>query len=301
MSPSAPPVRFDELPSWFDQLPAPDRDAINRLRDETRPASSRLLPSEHGETMAEQLRFAEKMFLSAREPFSLLRLGDLDLGLLGGGYLPCQPGANLSNQFREAGYAPGAFPLRASLIRALRDDALVGVQQNWASCALETAWLLAMLGIPVPFPRAVEVHLPYALLVDGTLFSWLEGRRVLLVGHLAPRLAEAWRKPAFHEALEPFGRSARTTIAGAVPMGSREDGGAWRDFGAALDAARTADYDVALVACGATAKPLSYEISKAGKTALDVGFVFDALVGECQDQRVKRPILREAPFKDTVW
>lgn len=253
--------------------------------------------------MEEQLVAARRKFLSMREPFSFMRIGDFELGLLGALYFPFGNASNcLSTMMTRAGYAAQeALSLRRHLIEAVRFSPMIGVLENWETQRIETAALMAMLDCSIPCSRAVEVHLPYSMLVDGTLFSWLAGRRVLLVGNLAPKLFEVWKKPQFHRAYERFGPSSKVQVVDFISTSSREDGGAWKDFEGALKSAREKDYDVVLIASGTMAKPLAYRIWRSGRTAIDVGFVFDALLREREDARMLRPILREASFPDVSW
>lgn len=296
-------IRFDELDRWFVDLTREEQDEIHRLRGVKVPIMPRrILMPDHGDTMAAQLEAGKRKFLSEKEPFSLVRIGDFELGLLGALYFPYEKPSNcISVMFTRAGYSWDSLWIRKYFVAAVRESALVGVLENWDTQMVETASLLAMLDCEVPLPRAVEIHLPYQMLVDGSLFRWLSGRKVLLIGNLAPRLSEAWKLPSFHKAYEHFGPSSKVEIAGAIPTGSREDGGACKDFNFVLQCAERADYDVALLSCGATAKPLAHKISKMGRTALDVGFVFDALVGERQDARVGRPVLKDAGFPKPTW
>lgn len=297
-------IRFDQLDRWYTDLTLPEQQEICQIKARKVPAlPARILPLGHGNTMEEQLVAGRSKFLSKKEPFSLIRLGDFELGLLGALFFPFGNASNcLSTMMTRAGYAgQGSLSLRWDLIQAVRRSALVGVLENWDTQRDETAGLMAMLDCPLPCPRAVEIHLPYSLLVDGTLFSWLAGRRVILIGNLAPKLFEAWKKPAFHRAYERFGPSSKVKIVDAIRTSSREEGGAWKDFNFALKCARRRDYDVALVAAGAMAKPLAYRIFGLGRTALDVGFVFDALLREREDARVGRPVLKDASFPDVSW
>lgn len=296
-------IRFDELDRWFVDLTVSEQNEINQLRSEKVPVPPRrILPLTHGDTVEAQLEAGKQKFFSEKEPFSLVRLGDFELGLLGALYFPYEKPSNcISVMFTRAGYSWDSLWLRKYLVSAVRGSALVGVLENWDTQMVETASLLAMLDCELPLSRAVEIHLPYKMLVDGSLFKWLSGRRVLLIGNLAPRLAEAWKLSAFHKAYEHFGPSHDIEVVGAIPVGSREDGGACKDFYFALQCAKRLDYDVALLGCGVMAKPLSYQISKGGRTAIDVGFVFDALLGERQDARAGRPVLRDARFPGIVW
>jgi len=297
-------IQFDQLDRWYTDLTPSEQEEIHQLKAEKVPvAPERILLPSHGNTMQEQLEAGKREFLSSYEPFSFIRIGDFELGLLGALYFPFGNASNcLSTMMTRAGYgAREAISLRQHLIEAVRMSPLVGVLENWDTQRVETAALMAMLDCQIPCPRAVEIHLPYAMLVDGTLFSWLSGRRVLLIGNLAPRLFDAWKKPAFHKAYEHFGPSSKVETVDAIPTSSREDGGAWKDFDLTLQRADRNDYDVALIASGAMAKPLAYRISRMGRTAIDVGFVFDALLAEREDARVCRPVLRDAAFPGVVW
>lgn len=297
-------IQFDQLDRWYTDLTPSEQEEIHQLKAEKAPTPpERILLFGHGKTMEEQLQAGKRKFLSRHEPFSLIRLGDFELGLLGALYFPFGNASNcLSTMMTRAGYAsPESLSLRSHLIEAVRLSAMVGVLENWDTQRVETGALMQMLDCPLPCPRAVEIHLPYALLVDGTLFSWLAGRRVLLIGNLAPKLFEAWKKPAFHRAHEHFGPSSKVNIVDAIQTSSREDGGAWKDLDFVLKCAERKDYDVALVASGAVAKPLAYRISRMGRTALDVGFVFDALLREREDARVSRPVLMNARFPEISW
>jgi len=295
-------MRFDELPTWFQDLPREEQRLIRELGTRKRETvTNRIVPLDHGQSFNEHLLAAKARFLAQKEPFSMIRLGDFELGLLGAGYFPFNKEPNFSVMHGRAGYGRGAFHLRAPFIRAVRESELVGVLENWPSQRIETAVLLSMLDLETPLDRAVEVHLPYRLLIDGTLFSWLSGRKVLLIGNLAPKLSEAWPNASFQAGYAHFGLTDKVKIVGAIPMRSREEGGAWQDYERALNLSVSFDYDVALVSCGTTAKPLAHQLSLMGRTALDVGFVFDALAGERVDARKRRPVLGEAMFPDPCW
>jgi len=296
-------IRFDELDRWFTDLSPEEQGEINQLRDKKVPIiPHRVLPLDHGDTMKEQLEAGKRRFLSEKEPFSLVRLGDFELGLLGALYFPYgKPSNTISMMFSRAGYAQDSLWIRSHMIEAVRQSAFVGVLENWDTQRLETGALLAMLDCEIPCARAVEIHLPYQMLVDGSLFKWLSGRRVLLIGNLAPRLLEVWKLPVFHKTYEHFGDSSKVQIVAAIPISSREEGGGCRDFHFALQCANRLDYDVALLGCGSMAKPLAHRISQMGKTAVDVGFVFDALLGERPDARVGRPVLRWSKFPKPSW
>lgn len=296
-------MRFDDMPIWFTGLsPEQDLDVRAAWAAKAPSVTGRLLPYQDGDTQEGQWRAGKERFLKQPEPFSLVRIGDFELGLLGGLFFPFgKPSNCYATMFTRAGYAPEAFPMRGRLIEAVRQAELLGLMENWDTQRLETAGILAMLDVEVPSPRGVEVHLPYYLLVDGTLLNWLSGRRVLLLGHLAPLLEDAWKRPAFHAAYERFGPSSKVKIVGSVPTTSRDHGGAWKDLDAALRSADRNDYDVALVAAGTTGKPLTYGVRKLGRTALDVGFTFDAILGTRPEAMPGRAVFRDVQMPAPTW
>lgn len=296
------PVSFDVLRTWFPDLTKEEKARLNALRDRKMAGvQDRAIPWSHGESRVMQWESARRAFLGQREPFSLIRIGDFETGLLGAFYFPAGNDApNYTMMFERAGYRAEAFFLRAPFIEAVRKSEFVGLFQNLGSQRKATVALLAMLDCEIPFPSGIEIYSIYRMLVDGTLFEWLSGRRVLLVGGLAPKLENLWKRNDFHKAHERFGSSDKVKIVGSVSVSSREDGGAWKDFYSTLEEVSRRDFDVALVACGAMAKPLTYQIRKLGKTAIDVGFIFDALAGERLDAWRTRDVFREFhPVKPT--
>jgi hypothetical protein len=289
---------FAVLPYWVDQAPEEARAEIRRLREASRPPDTRLIPADQGLMIAEQHDAGRRRFLACTEPFCHVRVNDCEIGLLGAGYLPSSRLKDLEWHFKIAGYARGALKLRSTFIEAIREAELVGLQDQWTAVKEDTAALLAMLGMPLPRPNAVEIHLIYKLLVDGTLFNWLAGKTVLLVGGLASRLYIAWHRPVFQRAYGMFGPVEKIRVRRAVDVRSRKAGGAWAEYDRILEETKKGDYDVALLSCGVIAKPLAWEIRQSGRTALDVGFVFDALFADEVDvvERSQRPV-----FKDITW
>jgi hypothetical protein len=285
-------LSFLDLRAWFDELSEEERLPIEALRAAALGAGTRLLPLDHGTDIVQQLAAAKKRFLACKDPFCLIRIGDCEIGLLSAGALPIKHG--LDTQFRFAGLSREALPLRRDFISAVQEAPLVGLQKNWPEICLKTGMLLFMLGLEVPLSRGVEVHLPYTLLVDGTLFGYLAGKKVLLVGASARRLADCLGLKGFLDAYGFLGPMEKMKIAGVIETRTREAGGAWADYERVIREAAAIDYDVALLACGAMAKPLAWRLWKTGKTALDVGFVFDVLMGN--PERMHRPVL-----KDVVW
>lgn len=293
-------AQFTALPAWADQLPASMLDELHHLHKASRPTDARLLPRDQGASMDEQHEKGHRRFLSCPEPFCLVRIGDCEIGLLGAGYVPSGRQGLLAWNFKRAGFCREALGMRSAFIEAIRHAEFLGLQEGWPVVREDTAALLAMLGMELPRPNGIEVHLIYRLLVDGTLFSRLEGRNILLVGALAPKLAAAWKNPAFLKAYERFGVGKVKSVR-ALGTRPREEGGSWADYERILVDAKRDGFDTALLSCGVTAKPLAWEIRKTGRTALDVGFVFDALLAENVAERSQRPVLGAASWPKKQW
>ena len=285
-------IPFLKMRGWFDQLPEEERRPLEEFRKRAENIGSRIIPYPHGDDIATQLEAAKKRFLECKEPFSLIRIGDCEIGLLGAGVIPVQH--DLATQFRFAGLSRESLALRKDFISAVKETQLLGLQQNWPEIGHKTGMLLFMLGMQVPPENGVEVHLPYKLLVDGTLFEFLAGKKVLLIGAGARRLSDCLSLKGFLDVYGFLGPMEKVKVVGVIETRAREAGGAWSDYERVVLEAYKIDYDVALLACGGMAKPLAWRLWKSGKTALDIGFVFDALLGN--DERRHRPVL-----KDVVW
>ena len=287
---------FADLGGWFNELPHHERDHIESLgtRAAAESVGARLVPESHGIGIEAQLRAATSAFLGQSDPFCLIRVSDSELALLGGGYLPPGTPQNLEWYRFRGGLGPRALELRPTFLQAVAGAELVGLQQNWKPITESSAVLLSLLRFPLPMPNGVEVHLPYQLLVDGVLFEWLAGKRVVLIGTFAPRLAQVWGWASFRKAYSTWGPVNDVEIVGAVSTTSRTEGGSAQDYETVLSQLERITFDVALLSCGVAAKPLAWQIRKAGRTALDVGFVFNALLGD--QERAKRPVLRDADW-----
>jgi len=291
-------LAFLEMRTWFDELSEEESARILALRASVGKPEERLLPYTHGIGMGPQTAAGKRRFLGAKDPFCLVRVSDCEIGLLGGGYIPEKAPNDLPWQFRIAGFTRAAFHLRKDFIAAIREADLVGLQQNWPEIRTNTAVLFSMYGFPLPRPNGVELHLPYGLLADGTLFQYLAGKRVLLVGGTARAFQDRLKKPDFIAAHQFLGPMDQMKVVGVIQTKTREEGGAWADFDRVLKEATEIDFDVILLSCGITAKALAWRIWKEGRTALDIGFVMDALTGN--PERYQRPILMDVPWPK-VW
>lgn len=283
-----------ELPAWIDLIGPEWTRKIEAEVYASGPPTGRLLPHDHGARLEEHLAVGLRAFLAAKDPFYFVRIGDCELLALSGGYRVREQNASLPDCLRLSGFRREDFPRRRELFEAFRDASLLGVQENWASVRDNTEMVFRLLGLPVPHPRAVDCHILYKALVDGTLFRWLSGRKVALVGALAPKLEGLWKTPWFHEVYRHFGPVDQVRIVGAVATRRREEGGVLPELDSVMARLSGIDYDTALVACGAPAKMLCRRIWLSGKTALDAGFVFDALIGD--GERWQRPCLKDAAW-----
>lgn len=274
--------------AWWDRLPPSEQERVAQLAAEVG-TTSRLLPADQGDTLHSQLLAAQARFLSLRDPFYLVRAGDAELALLGAGFWPHGHTYPTDFYLQQAGLDRDAIRLRPEFIRSLAGAHLLGVQQNWPGIRENMATLLRMAGIPVPAANMVEVHLPYLLLANGSLFGWCRSKSVLLVGALAGRLGTAFRDPTFVAAYRPL-EADKIYVAGSVTTPPR-GGGCWRVLDGIMAEVARHRFDIALVSAGTPGKVLCRRIWEMGRVALDVGFVFDALLGH--PERERRPILRD--------
>jgi hypothetical protein len=291
-------MKLEDLDRWWDQLSPSEQAELRAAHPPIDKLPKKLLQESHGTFITEHLKTASKRFAelaAAKKPFFLARVSDCEVAALGCHYYPHYAHPYGERVFRACGYDRNFLPhYRGELIQAFRDAHILGVQENWEPWRINTIAIFLMLGFPVPHPNAVDIHLPYKMLVDGSLFSFLEGKKVLLIGGLAAELARAWGNPAFQAAYKKFGPLDRVASIQAMPMPRRGQRSAYLEMDGLTLQIKEADFDVALLSVGVPAKILARRIWAMGKTALDVGFVFDALLGD--NERTMRPVL-----KDTVW
>jgi hypothetical protein len=284
---------------WVDEIPKPLLSHTDQARVSLK-VSDRIIPDSHGPTLGDQLRAAKRIFLEARGPVSFVRLGDCDITLLGSGYLhermPLQNLKSLQSQLTTAGLSRPGIAMRAEFVQAMRTATLLGLQQNWPPVRETTSILMSLSGLPVPAPNGVDFHLLYHLLADGTLIRYLAGKKILLVGAAAPDLAAQWADHCFQQKYKALGPFKDSKVSGVFVTRGRGSEGAWRDLDAATQYAVRTQFDVALLGCGAMAKVLAERIRKQGRTALDAGFIFDALLGH--SQRKERAVIRDAPWPE---
>lgn len=284
---------------WFDRRSASQQDLVTRIHKSCR-VPQRILPEEHGSTIEDQLGYAKKLFLEQKGPFSFGRIGDCELAWLGAGYLhermPLENLKTLESQLITAGLNRDALKMRPQFLDALRKLTLLGVQQNWPPIRETTAALMWLSGFEVPPPNAVDFHLLYRLLVDGTLFNWMAGKRVFMVGISTPALAQKWTTPEFVKTYRRFGPVDQINIVGTQTTRGRGAEGSWLDLDDVTRTLEKSAFDVAFLSCGAMAKILAVRVQEMGRTALDAGFIVDALLGH--SQRTERTVIRDGAWPE---
>lgn len=253
---------------------------------------------------ADELEAGKEAFLRAKEPFYFASLGDAEMALLASGYM--YPTPELEGRLRACGFSRAFLSARKEFRDALKSATLLGLQQRWPGITEKIEVILQLCGFAMPPPNAVEVHLPYSMLADGSLFTFLAGRRVVLVGDKVAQVRDLFRNKAFLEAHQHLGPMEKTKIVDvystrpkAPSVEGSKTGGSWLDLEPATKWLARNDYDIAILGCGAVANFLARRIHATGRTAIDVGFVFEALLGN--DQRNVRPVLRDVIWPERSW
>jgi hypothetical protein len=293
-------MSFQGMRTWYDRLSDDERSGIAELRGSVG-NPTRILPLDHGDSLKDNLKAAERAFalkFVGGDPFFFVRITDTALGLLSGGSPLLPETHKLEWKLPMSGLARDAFHLRAEFIEAVQSAHLLGVYQNWDCVACETAVTLSMLGISIPCERAVEAWGIRNFLVKGGLFSALLGKKVVLVGHLAGSLKRAFSDSHFIDSHAGFGPLKYLDIVGAIETSPRADC-RWEEIGSATEKLKGMEFDVALLAFGGPSKILAHRVWKMGKTALDVGGVFDALLSVDPYQRGQKPVYKDFPWPDS--
>ncbi|WP_310191444.1 GT-D fold domain-containing glycosyltransferase [Bacillus sp. 3255] len=201
--------------------------------------------------------------LNKRTPFSLVRLGDGELLTL------AQESIMSIEQIREDGpflpYAGVEVPdleVKSELLTAVRGATVVGIPK-----------LRVRNFQPLAFAVFKHEHIDYRQLTltdslvnyylyqTGYLSRITQGRRVLLVGNLAPQLGEVLRQ---HQV---------EVVAEISPVHG------FKDIPRIKSAIAEHEFDIALVSAGISAVIISEWIASAfGKVAIDFGHLADAIV-----------------------
>lgn len=287
---------------WPQQLTEADRRSLrHRHPDPNVYAYRSLLEDDHGpigggnsgdQSMVLSEQKLWKMVESGR-PYALVRVGDADCAAVMGHYFPVAPPQRIEAYAAAAGYdySEKFEAYRVELAEAYAKAPLLGVHNREAQSVwrANTGIMLHLLGVGDQAPRLVDVQLPYVMLTNGSLSRLVEGKRVLLVGALAGELCSALRS----------GRHLEWPFLGAWDAASYEviTTPRTKAYSAIEPVARRAietAADLTLVSAGVAAKIITYRVWRAGLCALDVGYVFDALLGG--SGRHRRLGMRQAPW-----
>lgn len=282
---------LSEMLTWYDEAAEDQKKALIAERDRAAAVLSGKTVPEQSAVRAENLRNGLLRFAdlaSSGKPFCLLRVGDCELGLLSAGLPSKSRGRDLTWDMQNAGFSRADIRYRTALLEAIVRADILGLHVEHAPFRDDTEIVFKLLGLPVPMPNAVDVHLPYELLRSGILFRYLRDKKVALVGALAPRLASRLMSSP------PHGIGPSPKVAYSVEIPDRGSGLAFEWIDKSVEAVQVYGCDVALVAAGAAGKLISWKLREAGVTALDVGYVFDALLGG--HERTLRPILQDIPW-----
>jgi hypothetical protein len=281
--------------SWFDELSEQEKVEIHSIRESVG-NPDRVLPLDHGTKGQQHLDFAERAFLAAKEPFYFIRLNDCEMGMLSGGY-PLPGGLDLKFALFRTGFHRSTFFLRPEFLSAVEECPLLALNQLWTPFNRHTAIYLSMLGHKVPYERGVTTAIAYYILARGHFFNFVAGKKVVLIGTESEKLAQAWRGRDFIEAYSHLGPVDKAEIVDTIRTPNRGPE-AHKCLDPIIERLKRTQFDVALLACGGLAKILSYRIWKMGRTALDMGAVFPALLGGTERQRL---ILRDIKWPVRTW
>lgn len=288
------------LGTWWDQADPDRKVAVEAAAAKIvapKEAPSAILPLPYAGTWGkfdDELEVGKQKMLSMKGPFCFTSLGDAELALIASGYT--YPAKELEGRLRACGFTRATLGARQIFIDALQGSEMFGVHQRWKPVTDKMYKILALAGFEMPPPNAIEVHLPYKMMIDKSLFSYLAGKRVVLVGDKAIDLQAKWKDASFLAAYSPlFGPMGEMEVVGAFRTKMKGlEGGSWQDLDAATKWLQATEFDVALLACGAVAALLAARVRDVGRIALDVGFVLEALMGN--KQREVRPFLREVKW-----
>ncbi|WP_248927679.1 GT-D fold domain-containing glycosyltransferase [Paenibacillus hamazuiensis] len=208
--------------------------------------------------VAEQISSA----LDAKQPFSLVRLGDGELLTL------AQETVLSIDQVRKEGsflpYAGVNIPdiaARDLLVSAIKQATVVGIPKLRNATYQPLAFqVFRAHGIDYQSLRLTHSLVNYYFSQEGWLSKLLNGRKVLLVGNVGPALAGVMS-----------GHGVR--VAGVV---APVDG--VRDIPRVMEEIKPRTFDIALVAAGVAAVVISQRIAtELGKVAIDFGHLADSL------------------------
>jgi hypothetical protein len=135
-------------------------------------------------------------------------------------------------------------------------------------------------------------------MIHRSLFKFLAGKKVVLVGSEAENLAALWKTKEFLDAYQHFGPIDKIEVVAGIKTASHPTVD-WRCMAPITESLKGLSFDVALLGCGGLAKILAFRIWKDMKrTAIDVGAVFPALLGGTERSRM---IMSDGKWPEVKW
>jgi len=202
--------------------------------------------------------------LAERQPFSLVRLGDGELLTLAQDrVLSVETVAREGPFLSYAGVNVPDLAARDELAEAVRRASMVGVplsRRPHFQPLLFAVW--RAFGIRPDSLRLTTSTINYSLQEQGWLYRLLAGRRVLVIGNVAPPLAEQLAARGF-------------AVAGAIhPVRGVAD------VRRVVEEASGCDFDLALVSAGIAAVSICVQLAeRTGKVAIDFGHQANVIAG----------------------
>jgi hypothetical protein len=202
--------------------------------------------------------------LREQRPYSFIRLGDgelltlaqervlpLDTIRMAGAFLP------------KAGVTVPDLAARDALLFALRNASLVGIPVSRMPYFQPLfVQIVRTYGIPLESLKLTTSTMNYSLDDHGYMMKLMEGRKILVIGNVAPQLAAFLRKNGM----------AVTGVISPVR--------GFRDAERVIGIAAGYSFDLALVAAGIAAVPICVRLAAmTGKVAIDFGSLANRMTG----------------------
>lgn len=195
-------------------------------------------------------------------PFSVVRLGDGELLTLAQEAVMSIDDVKREGHFLSyAGVEVPDFEARDALLQAVRGASIVGIPKlrnpNFQPLAFS---VFRTYGLDYRSMKLTHSLINYYMYTSGSLRGMLNGRRVLVVGNLAPQLKAAMDAAGFH------------VVGTVTPVHGV------KDVNRIMGEIHRMSFDIALVAAGIAAVIISQRIAaECGKVAVDFGHLADSI------------------------
>lgn len=222
------------------------------------------------------------------QPVSVVSLGDSDI-------IPMCPEALLDvpdlnphlvvHALRCAGATvEDSYILRQQIREAVFNSPIYMLMYWWVPVEMAQAQIFKRMGFDLANPGKpkIDVNACYSMNTHGNFFPCFDGKRVLVVGGMADKVARVLSDPAFQERHRKSGIEKGYTVVGTVDTPKRWEVPKWSrlpEVYAAIDRFE-GQYDFALVSGGTMALLYCEHIRKRGKQAFDYGAIERQLLGE---------------------